>query len=422
MGINKLNIVNGIIQDKFIDGIPVKIQIVQPSGVKNVRTLMKMTEVIGITNHNTGNSAPTAGDELHAKWLQNVENADEQYVSVHLFVDQDSITQTVPLNEVCYHAGDGSGNGNRKTISIEICENANVLKAEDNAKKLNAALLLTYPNLKIYKHQDWSGKYCPHMILDRPNGWVNFVADIQSYVNSSEPAEVKTPIIGKSQCIASQLEKFLLSKNPNPKLNISVKEFCELWISEGEIEGIKGDIAFCQACHETGYFKYGGLVLPEQNNYGGIGAVNNSAVGKGAWFDTPQMGVRASIQHLKAYGSKEALKQECIDPRFKLVTRGAAPNFEDLGGKWAYPGYNTSKYSSLDAASNAKDTYGHFIVKIFDELKKVVVDVPKASVSDWAKEAHKFVTENNISDGTRPKDNVTREEMWTMLYNYHKMK
>jgi len=241
------------------------------------------------------------------------------------------------------------------------------------------------------------------------------------YVEEVKAPVAGTSIVGKSQCSAAQLEKFLLSKNPSPKLNIPVKEFCELWISEGEIEGIKGDIAFCQACHETGYFKYGGLVLPEQNNYGGIGAVNGSDVGKGAWFTTPQLGIRASIQHLKAYGSKEALKQECIDPRFKLVTRGAAPNFEDLSGRWAYPGYNTSKYSSLDAAKAAKDTYGHCILKIYEELKKV--EVPKEpDVSDWVKEAYKFVTENNISDGTRPKDVATREEVWGMIFNYHKMK
>lgn len=188
MSINKLNIVNGIIQDKFIDGIPVKIKIVEPKGDRNVRTLIKMTEVIGITNHNTANSDPTAGDELHAQWLQNVENADEQYVSVHLFVDQDSITQTIPMDEVTYNAGDGSGDGNRKTISIEICENANVLKAEDNAKKLNAAVILTYSKLKLYKHQDWSGKYCPHIILDRANGWINFIADVNAYVKGATPS------------------------------------------------------------------------------------------------------------------------------------------------------------------------------------------------------------------------------------------
>jgi hypothetical protein len=271
-------------------------------------------------------------------------------------------------------------------------------------------------------HRWFANKSCPGDYLYNLHGKI--AEEVNKRLNPAPVIEEpKTAIIGKSECSAAQLEKFLLSKNPNPKLNIPIKEFCELWITESEIEGVKGDIAFCQACHETGYFKYGGLVLPEQNNYGGIGAVNNSAVGKGAWFDTPQLGIRASIQHLKAYGSKDALKHECIDPRFKLVTRGVAPNFEDLGGKWAYPGYNTSKYSSLDAAMKAKDTYGHFILKIYEELKKVVVEIPKIpDVSDWAKEAYEFVTKNKISDGTRPKENATREEIWTMIYNYHKMK
>lgn len=240
------------------------------------------------------------------------------------------------------------------------------------------------------------------------------------YITEEPKIEIGTSIMGETQCSAAQLEKFLLSKNPSPKLNVSVTEFCKLWISESKIEGVRGDVAFCQACHETGFFKFGGLVLPEQNNFGGIGATNNSAVGKGAWFDSPQFGVRASIQHLKAYGSKEPLVNECIDPRFKLVTRGIAPNFEDLGGRWAYPGYSKSKYSSLQEAKAAKDTYGHFIVNMYNELEKVVVNESnEIDLSEWAKEAHKFVTENEISDGTRPKENVTREEIWTMIYNYH---
>ena len=190
MVIKKLTIIKGIIQDKFIDGIPIKVQIVQPKGKKNVRTLIKMKECIGITNHNTGNTTPTAGDEMHAKWMQNVENADIQYVSVPLYVDHDSITQVVPLDEVCYHAGDGKGDGNYKTIGIEICENANVLKAEENSKKLNAALLLTYPKWKVFKHQDWSGKFCPRVILAR-NGWHQFVEDINSYVKGANATEKK---------------------------------------------------------------------------------------------------------------------------------------------------------------------------------------------------------------------------------------
>lgn len=183
-----LTVIDGIIQDKEIDGIRVNIAIVQPRGKRNVRTLTKMREVIGITNHNTANTAPTAGDEAHARYLQNVENADSAYVSVQLFVDDDSITQCVPLDEFCYHAGDGNGDGNRKTISVEICENGNYAKAESNAQKLNAALLLTYPNLKVFKHQDWSGKFCPRKILARPNGWLEFTAGIVNLVEDAKKA------------------------------------------------------------------------------------------------------------------------------------------------------------------------------------------------------------------------------------------
>lgn len=183
----------------------------------------------------------------------------------------------------------------------------------------------------------------------------------------------KTPIVGKTECNAAELEKYLLSNSPNPKFNMPVSSFCELWITEGDMENIKGDIAFCQALHETGFFKFGGQVLPEQNNFGGIGATNSSGIGKGAWFESVQEGIRASIQHLKAYASTEPLKEECVDPRFHLVTKGRAPNFEDLGGKWAWPGYNKVKYSSLEKALEANNSYGHSILKKYEQLKKVVV-------------------------------------------------
>ncbi|MBF4693888.1 peptidoglycan recognition protein family protein [Fusibacter ferrireducens] len=181
--LNKLKIIGGVIQNKEINSIPLITQIVTPSGNHNVRTQMplELETALGITNHNTGNTAPTASANMHAKWMQNVENADETYVGAHLFVDEKSIIQVLPINEVAYHAGDGKGNGNMKTIAVEICENGNILKAEEHAKQLNAALILTYPHFKIYKHQDWSGKYCPRVILGRKS-WDAFVEDIQKYV------------------------------------------------------------------------------------------------------------------------------------------------------------------------------------------------------------------------------------------------
>ena len=94
-----------------------------------------------------------------------------------------------------------------------------------------------------------------------------------------------------------------------------------MFIEEGEAEGVRGDVAFAQSLHETGYFKFGGIVLPTQNNYAGIGALNGNATGQAASFPAPRTGVRAQIQHLKAYASTEALVNECVDPRFSLASR-----------------------------------------------------------------------------------------------------
>lgn len=156
----------------------------------------------------------------------------------------------------------------------------------------------------------------------------------QTVIGSSSTG--KTSIMGKSVLDAESLAQHVLKNNPNPKINCSIKELANYFIEEGNVENIRGDIAFCQAIKETGYFKYGGDVLPEQNNYCGLGTTGGGV--KGAYFKTPRDGVRAQIQHLKAYGSKDSLNGTCIDPRFNLVSRGIAPNWEALNGKWAVPG------------------------------------------------------------------------------------
>lgn len=171
-----------------------------------------------------------------------------------------------------------------------------------------------------------------------------------------EPEVNKTPIVGTTVLTKGRMLKYLLDNNKEPKLTVSAEELVSYFLEEGAAEGIRGDIAFCQAIKETGFFKYGGQVLPEQNNYAGIGATNNSPVGKGAWFKNAREGVRAQIQHLKAYASTEPLKNECVDPRFNLVSRGVAPAWEDLNGRWAVPG----------------DGYGQDILKIFERIKAIV--------------------------------------------------
>ncbi|MCT4631977.1 MAG: N-acetylmuramoyl-L-alanine amidase [Firmicutes bacterium] len=182
MDIKKLDIIYGMIQNNYIDGVAVAIDIIKPVGKNNVRTMKKMKECIGITIHNTGNPSKTADDEMHSNWMKRVEREDKKYVSAHFFVDDDSITQIIPIDEVAYHAGDGHGDGNYKTIAIEICENGDMKKAEENAIRLAASLIKTYPHLKIYKHQDWSGKYCPRALL-MENRWESFKDSVLKAVN-----------------------------------------------------------------------------------------------------------------------------------------------------------------------------------------------------------------------------------------------
>jgi hypothetical protein len=106
-----------------------------------------------------------------------------------------------------------------------------------------------------------------------------------------------------------------------------------IYREESAIEGVNHDIAFCQMCLETGFLQFGGDVKPEQNNFGGIGAIGNGVMGDS--FSDQRIGVRAQIQHLKAYATTTPLVQTLVDPRFGLVKRGSAPLLGQLTGQWA---------------------------------------------------------------------------------------
>ena len=193
-------------------------------------------------------------------------------------------------------------------------------------------------------------------------------SDIKSSHATEKLSQTHTRIAGKARCTAEQMRKFL--KKRHPKADKKYLLLPEIYISEGAKEGIRGDLAFAQALHETDFFKFGGDVLPHQNNFAGLGATGNGV--RGHSFETPQAGVRAQIQHLKAYASTAPLNNPCVDPRFHYVkNRGCAPYVEDLGGKWAFPGYDTKKYASLQDALRHRDSYGDKIRKLYEEMEKV---------------------------------------------------
>lgn len=132
---------------------------------------------------------------------------------------------------------------------------------------------------------------------------------------------------------ASQLVDFFMSRNPQGNRE-QVTRLAHYYVAEAAAEGINSDVAFVQMCLETGFLRFGGLVTPEMNNFCGLGAIDETK--RGEWFPTEQIGVRAHIQHLHAYGTTGKLKGELVDNRYKYVNpRGKSPDVFGLAGTWA---------------------------------------------------------------------------------------
>lgn len=182
---------------------------------------------------------------------------------------------------------------------------------------------------------------------------------------------VKHKLMDKSEATREQFKQFFKNQNKEYKLTCSINEWVDTAFEEAEKEGIRADVVICQAIHETGYFQYGGDVKPEQNNFAGIGAIGGGAAGQG--FPDAKTGIRAQVQHLKAYASNEHTTQAIVDPRFNLVARAIAPTLEDLGGRWAQPGYDVKKYSSFEEAVKNNDSYGQMIYSLVSQVKATVV-------------------------------------------------
>lgn len=163
-------------------------------------------------------------------------------------------------------------------------------------------------------------------------------------------------ILGQAMATPQQCVQYLLRVNPAPALSVSPQELVSYYYEEGAREGIRPDVAFAQALKETGYFRYGGTVTPDQNNYCGLGTTSSTV--KGVYFSSAQLGVRAHIQHLLAYASTRQPATPVVDPRYALVRSLYGSNtlntWRDLNGRWAVPGH----------------TYGQSIMELFSHIVK----------------------------------------------------
>ena len=287
---------------------------------------------------------------------------------VHGFIDGNdgTVYQTLPWNHRGWHCGSGNkGSGNNTHIGVEMCEPAcikytagsnfncsNLAEAKAVAKRTYEAAVELFAMLcrkyslnplvdgVIISHREGHSRGIASNHGDPEHLWTQLglgytmdgfrKAVKVAMSGASSGTDGYTKIMGNAVATAEQMREYLKKKNPD--VVQSVLGMIPLYLSEGRAEGVRGDIAFAQSCLETGNFTFSGsAVTLSQNNFCGMGVTSNGM--KGNSFDTPQLGIRMQVQHLKAYASKDALANDCIDPRFKYVTRGCAEYVEWLGQK-----------------------------------------------------------------------------------------
>lgn len=172
-------------------------------------------------------------------------------------------------------------------------------------------------------------------------------------------------IAGPGEAIRDQAVVLLRRYNPKLPIKATPEQIVDLYYQEASREGLRWDIVFCQALLETGFFRFGGTVVPAQNNFCGLGTT--SATVQGAWFPTPRDGVRAHVQHLMAYTTDRLPATPVIDPRYYLVYKGKVQNgfytrWSQLNGKWATGSY-----------------YAEKILNLHEQMKKIIA----ISGNDW---------------------------------------
>ena len=315
----------------------------------------KHITVKGLMIHSVGCPQPKA-----EVFMKNWNRADAN-ACVHAIVEPDGdVYQLLPWEFRGWHCG---GSANNTHIGVEMTEPSTIKYAgganwteTGDGENTKAHVLATYQYaVELFAHLCGQFRLDPMadgVVISHSEGcrrgiasnhgdvehlWSKFGLsmeqfrkDIKAAMEGSTAEDSLTAIMGKPAVTADQMKAYLKKKNPS--VPQSVLDMVPLYLSEGEAEGVRGDIAFAQSCLETGNFTFSGsaVTLP-QNNFCGLGVTQRGKTGLS--FDTPQLGIRAQVQHLKAYASTDKLRNERIDPRFRYVTRGCAPYVEWLGQK-----------------------------------------------------------------------------------------
>lgn len=177
-------------------------------------------------------------------------------------------------------------------------------------------------------------------------------------------AEGQYPIMGNSAVTVQEMVDYFQDSGeayPAEELSEggadSIETFCQMYYEEAAEEGVRPEVAFAQTMKETGFLQYGGDASIEQFNFAGLGTTGGGVPGNS--YPDVRTGIRAQIQHLKAYATEDALEQECVDDRYEYVKKGSAPYVEWLGQQENPDGVGWA----------VGENYGYDIVDMIEQMK-----------------------------------------------------
>ena len=152
-------------------------------------------------------------------------------------------------------------------------------------------------------------------------------------------SQIYHSVITKSTTTVNQMVNYYNAKASYPayygNANVpDIRSFCQVYYDEATAEGVYPALAFTQAMKETGFLKFTGQVKIEQFNFAGMGVTDASTNGDS--YQNVREGIRAHVQHLKAYAVKNpAFANPVVDKRysswFAANRSGTAPYIEWLG-------------------------------------------------------------------------------------------
>lgn len=174
------------------------------------------------------------------------------------------------------------------------------------------------------------------------------------------------PIMGTTDVTLEQMVAYFKQSGKDYPAEIlgeggapDIETFCQIYQEEAKKEGVRTEVAFAQTMKETGWLQYGGDAEITQFNFAGLGTTGEGV--KGNSFADVREGVRAQIQHLKAYATEEILVSACVDSRYGYVSKGCAPYVEWLGKQENPEGYGWA----------TGENYGYDIVKMIKDMKNM---------------------------------------------------